>query len=301
MKKKLISILLMGTMLLAAAGCGAQDTEGSASDPDVEKTIEVNLEGYSEAGGILAVSYTDEETAEYDGIGMLAAEGETIGDVFTESGYESVEPKLEGDVFEGWLEYTKVSSTDEDGFESTIFEFVSEDLYSTEELFELTVPDHAVNYVAKWAGIALEDYFKTNAWDNASTAGSFSFSANGGSMSFYTSDGDEYESAVYTYWLEDNQALNEIMGTEGCDGLIGIKNEGKEFAGWTLYEADSAFWNSEPVEEDGITSFLYDTENEDVKYLILTNATVIREASPTEEICALASEGRSYYAEANWK
>lgn len=301
MNKKLISVLLAGVMLFAVAGCGTQNSEDLSDG--FERTIEVNLDAYSENGGMLSVveiDAEDGETAEYGSVGILAAEGETIGEALNGCGYLSIEPQCEGDEFEGWLEYTIVTSTDEDGIESTANEFVSEKLYSTEELLKIVVTGES-NYIAKWAGISLEDYFKMDAWDGGTSTGSFSFSANGGTMGFYTKDGTEFENPVYTYWLDDGQALNDIMGTEAGDALINIENEGKEFAGWTVYEADSVFWNNEPVEEDDMTSFLYDQENEDTKYLLLRNATVIREASPTEEICAFTVIGKSYYAVANWK
>lgn len=298
MKKKLISALLLtGMLMLTCTGCGNQNTELPDSEP--EREIDVCLDAYEVAGGLLSVTETG-GVSEYGSIGLLAAQGETIGDALTFSGYSAIEPVLEGDVFEGWMEYTAVTSVDEDGFENCAYEIVSEELYTTEQLLEMTVPDHAVNYVAKWAGIPAEDYFTADAWDDGFSSGSFSFSANGGSMSFHESDGTIYDSAFYTYWLEDGQALNDIMGTEYGAALISVEKEGSEFAGWTLYEADSAFWNSESVEDEGITSFLYDTEHEDTRYLLLKNAAVIREAASTEELCGLSIEGKSYYAEANW-
>lgn len=306
MKKKLISALLMAGMLLSCAACGNQNTDNVEPTPEPglveadERTIDVYLDSYE--CGLLRVM-EDGEEQEYGSIGLLAAQGDTIGGLLNHSGFSELTPVSDEDEFEGWMEYKLIITTDEDGFETFTYELVSEELYTTEQLLERTVADYAVDYVAKWASIPVEDYFNetADAWDVITTSGSFSFSANGGTMSFHEYDDREYDNPTYTYWLESGQALNDVMGTESAAALIDVTKDGAEFTGWTLYEADSAWWNNEIVEEDDITSYLYDEQYEDTRYLLLANAEIIRENSPTEELCGMSVEdGKSYFALANW-
>lgn len=298
MKKLIFSLLLSTSLLAACAGCGEQSQTPDDFD-DVEWEIEVNLEGYQQEDGVIRFKEADGTDSETGGLGILAAEGMTIGDALSACGYSDLDPVREGDTFEGWMEYKTVTTEDEDGFETTDMVAIPEKLYTTAELMDMTVHADGVNYVAKWAGIPAEDYFVVDAWDYVSTAGVFSLSANGGSMTFRDSDGMEGNFAAYTYWLEDGQTLHDIMGTEYYAELTDITKEGAEFVGWTLYQADSIFWNSESVEDEEITYFLVDEENEDVRYLLLTNAVIVEEAISTEELFDLSLEG-NYFAEANW-
>lgn len=211
-----------------------QASQTSESETESEfgsaEQFELTLDGYEQGGGFLKVMEEGETTAsEFDSIGLLAEEGQTIEEALTYFGFSDLEAELEGDELEGWMEYTQTTD---------------------------------------------EDYFVSEVWEDASSFGSFSFHANGGTMLFIEENGTEFDSPVYTYWLEEGQALNDIMNTEYGAGLIGIEKEDAEFTGWTLYEADSAFWSSEEAEDEQITCFLFDEENEDVKYLLLENATI---------------------------
>lgn len=319
-KKKLSALMLAGIFMLACTGCSSQNAEPSAAaseteaaseaeiedlEEEIDREIDVCLNAYDEKGGMISITETgfdgSSETFEMGLLGILAAEGETIGHAMDYFGYSDITPVPGDYTFEGWLEYVEVESVDEDGFESMHYELLTDKLYTTEQLFELTVPDHAVNYIAKWAEIPAEKYFHSEVWENAESSGAFAFSSNGGEMTFFAYD-EEFTSNTYTYWMDGGQALNDIMGTEYGAALIGIEKDGAEFTGWTLYEGDSAFWNDEPTEEDGITSFLFDPEDEDVQYLLLRNAEVIRELSSTEELCGISIEdGKCYFAEANWE
>lgn len=297
MKQKLLSALLACALLMCTA-CGGQTAPEDADDY-FEYDIDVTLNAYSEAGGTLLLTDGD-GTFDSDLLGLLGAEGMTIGEVVYDS-FSAVEPVLEGDTFEGWMEYTEDVVVDEDGFESSSYVLVSDTLYSTEELMELTLPDHAVFYVAKWASVPTEEYFAPlDAWDSGSSSGAFTFSANGGVMTFQQSDGSEISGTTYTYWLEDGQALNDIMGVDFYASLISVEQDGAEFAGWTLYEGDSVFWNDESVDEEDLTCFYQPEEDPDFQYLLLRNARVIRENAPTEELCGMSMTGTCYYAEANW-
>lgn len=324
-KKQITTLLLTGIMILTAAGCGSQTTETTAAseskaeaetaaaseeetenaDDFVERNIDVCLNSYDEKGGMFSITEDDGNggTNVYDFglVGLLAAEGETIESAMNACGYSAIEPASDDFTFEGWFEYVETTTIDEDGFESSNSELVTDVMYTTEELLALTVPDHPVYYIAKWAEIPAEEYFHSEVWENTESSGAFAFSSNGGEMTFFAYD-EEFTSNTYTYWMDGGQALNDIMGTEYGAALIDIKMDGAEFTGWTLYEGDSAFWNDEPTEEDGITSFLFDPEDEDVQYLLLRNAEVIRELSSTEELCGISIEdGKCYFAEANWE
>lgn len=299
MKKKLIWGLLLLNILSFGTMVQASQTSESETESEFESTeqFELTLDGYEQGGGFLKVMEEGETTAsEFGSIGLLAEEGQTIEEALAYFGFSDLEAELEGDELEGWMEYTQ--TTDEDDF--VVFQLVPDKLYTTEELLAMTI-DCNVNYVAKWTNIPSEDYFVSEVWEDASSSGSFSFQANGGTMLFIEENGTEYDSPVYTYWLEEGQALNDIMNTEYGAGLIGIEKEDAEFTGWTLYEADSAFWSSEETEDEQITCFLFDEENEDVKYLLLENATICEEDAPTEKLCGLSMEGKCYYAVANWK
>ena len=316
MKKLTRIFALLLAMLLTMAGCstsnqseaGAADgTEPGVSEmEEIDREIDVWLEGYDQIGGVISMTERDLDgnpvESTYDGIGILAAEGETIGSALDHAGYFDLQPVLEGDVFEGWMEVAEEVVLDEFDFEETVRKVLPEKIYTTEELLGLTVPDHAVTYVAKWESVPAESYFEpVDAWetDGVTTSGSFSFSANGGTMKFLNPDGTEYEWPEYAYWLEDGQALNEVMGTESIDALIGIEKEGAEFLGWTLYQTDSTFLNEELVEEEGILCFPYESIYYS-GYTLLKNPVLVGEQMPTEQLCAMSVTGTNYYALAEW-
>lgn len=303
--KKIITLSLAALFLLCAA-CGGQVTASPDPElsPEPDREIEVNLDAYDMDGGLIYFTWDDgnggTETQETGLIGLLAAEGETIGSAMTASGFFSIEPFREGDTFEGWAPYTTSDSIDEDGFTTTIYTLDTEHLYSTEELLALTVPAQGLNFVAKWASIPAEDYFQVEPWDVVSTAGAFAFSANGGSITFAEDDGSTFTHDNYTYWLEEGQALSELMGTEFFASIVDVEKEGAEFVGWALYEGDNVYWDSEDPGEESLTCFLFDETYEDTRYLLLENAALIREAASTEELCGLAVGEKCYFAQAVW-
>ena len=66
----------------------------------------------------------------------------------------------------------------------------------------------------------------SDAFEDASTSGIFALCGNGGSLQFLSFYGDEYSSVGYGYGLEEDQALNDVMGTEYGDSLIGSSKDG---------------------------------------------------------------------------
>ena len=137
MKKNLFALLTVFCLLFTVA-CLAEE----------EVQVDVTLEGYSEAGGMLYVTWT-EEAYETGGLGMIAEPGQTIGEMLQNNGVLSVEPVLDGDTFEGWMEVAVTVTIDEFGFEENEYSLIQDQCYTTEELLALAVPDHNVTYVAK--------------------------------------------------------------------------------------------------------------------------------------------------------
>ena len=80
MKKNLFALLTVFCLLFTVA-CLAEE----------EVQVDVTLEGYSEAGGMLYVTWT-EEAYETGGLGMIAEPGQTIGEMLQNNGVLSVEP-----------------------------------------------------------------------------------------------------------------------------------------------------------------------------------------------------------------
>lgn len=291
MKKVLICVLVIVALLLS--GCGKQEVSVAETEPDRE--IDICLNAYD---GVISALEKDMDgnpvPCEYGSISVLGATGEPIVNGFTSSGYSDLIPLREGDSFEGWMECRYDDALGN-------YFIVSETVYSTEELMAMPVPGESVEYVAKWAGIPIEEYFEVDPYEDASSSGTFSLSANGGSLQFLTSDNEEYSCTSYGYSLEEGQALNDIMGTEWNDALIGIAKDGEVFTGWTVYMAEDFFLSGEPSEEEDMLSVVYDENGSDgVWYALLRNATVVDENMSTEQLCGLTCYGENYLAIAIW-
>ena len=295
MKVKNVLICVLTIAALLVSGCGKQEIPAVETEPD--RQIDISLMDHY---GMISVQVDQMDGAlvseEYNSISVLGAAGEPMGNCFT--GYHSITPVLDGDSFEGWME---CRYDDELGN----YVIVSETLYATEELMAMPVPEQPVEYVAKWAGIPVEEYFVSgisDALEGASTSGIFALCGNGGSIQFLNSYGDQYTSVGYGYELEEGQALNDVMGTEYGDSLIGISKDGAEFTGWTVYMAEDLFWSTEIVEEQDMLCLVYDENSyEGVLYAILRNAAVVDENMSTEQLCGMACYGENYLAMANWK
>ena len=293
MKKVLVCIFAVAVLLLA--GCVKQEAPAAQTEP--ERDIDINL---MDQYGMLSVQTKETDgtivTEEFNGVGALGFAGEPMGNCFAE--YHSITPVLEGDSFEGWME---CRYDDELGN----YVIVSETIYSTEELMALPVPETSATYVVKWAGIPVEEYFVMDASDafkDASTSGIFALCGNGGSLQFLSSYGDEYSSVGYGYGLEESQALNDVMGTEYGDSLIGLSKDGAAFTGWTVYMAEDLFLSHEIVEEEDMLCLVFDENGyEGVVYALLRNAALVDENMSTEDLCGITCNGENYLAMANWE
>lgn len=291
MKKTLICILTILALLIT--GCGQQEAPGAETEPDRE--IDICL---TDCYGVISVLEEDMDgnqvPGEYGPISVLGASGEPIRNGFASSGYSEITPVLEGDSFEGWME---CRYDDELGN----YIVVSETLYSTGELMSMPVPESPVEYVAKWAGIPLEEYFVSDPFEGTSSSGVFSLSGNGGSLRFLSYSNEEYICTSYTYALEDGQTLNDVMGTEYGDSLMGLTGDGAECTGWTVYMAEDLFFSTEPGEEEDMLCLVYDeNEYDGVWYVMLRNPVLVDGNMSTEQLCGMTCHGENYLALANW-
>lgn len=310
--KNIFIYVLTLAFLLAAVGCSRMDKQEEQNQSELQmieeepdREIDISLDAY---GGVISMMEKDLDgntvPCEYDAVSVLGAAGEPIVNAFTSAGYSDITPVLEGDAFEGWIEYVEVNlGVDEFGFKESGYQLMDR-IYTTEELLALPVDEDGAMYVAKWAGIPSEDYFHMDMDDaigDASTSGIFAFCGNGGSIHFVNYNNREYKTVSYGYGLEYGQALNDVMGTEYGDSLIGVTKEGAKFTGWTLYMADDIFWGSEPSDEEDILSLLYnDSSSRGVEYALLRNAVLVGENMPTEQLCGMTCYGENYLAIANW-
>ena len=246
------------------------------------------------------------ETGSWD---LPAKEGDRIGDVLAEQEITDLGVSLDGDELEGWMVFELIITPDEDGFDDYSYELRSGDtIYSTEELMELTIPAYHACYVAKWASIAIEDYFAEEDYmfDADTTTGSFTLNAGDGAvMTFLPTGASEgYESQTYTYWAEDGKTLNDLVATEEWDALSLVEKDGASFTGWTVYEGSGITWSSEASTEENVTSLPYvmnDPSYEGFEYILITDCSVYQENMSTEELCALENYSMDYYAVANWE
>lgn len=309
MKKKQIALSLIAAMLLTLlAGCAAEPTISEEpvvnEEPIVEQPIYFTLDAYATAGGMLSVTQSGNEGIESISWGFEGAEGDKLGDVLAAQEITALDAYLDGDELEGWMVYEEIVSTDG----KYTYELRSgETIYTTEELMELTVPSYNAMYVAKWASIPVEDYFaeEDSVIDANETTGTFILNADGGTMSFQSVDGsEEFDSAVYSYWMGDGQTINDLAATEEWDALVSVEKDGSEFTGWTVYEGSSVTWDSEESSDDNTMSFPYvvdDPSYEGFEYIHITDCVLYQEGVSTEELLSIVNHGKTYYAFANWE
>lgn len=298
MKKRVVSGMFVAcTAMMAMIGC---NNGNEASEEKAE--VMVSFDAYGYTAGLLSITESD-EVFETGSMSIPATEGDKIGTAWEEAGFSDMEVKLEGDTFEGWMEYEVVVTTEEDGFEWEKYVRVSDDIYTTEEAMERIVPDYNVIYVAKWESISMDDYFAEEyEYEAVMDTGFFVLYANGGTMNFEDSE-DSYEMDTYSYWLNEGETLDDAMSGDPMNSakMVSIEKLDAEFDGWTVYESDNMYWSSEKAEGEGTESFLYDSTDPDLKYLVLENCNVWSENATIEEMSEIVYEGLSYYAVANWK
>ncbi|MBQ8313766.1 MAG: DUF1311 domain-containing protein [Clostridia bacterium] len=282
MKKNLLALLTVLCLLLTGA-CLAEE----------ENQVDVSLEGYMEIGGMLNVAWT-EEAYETGGVGMIGTPGQTIGDVLKNNDVLSVEPVLEGDEFEGWMEVALIITTDEDGFESVEYSPITDQIYSTEELLTLTVPEQSVMYVAKWASVPAEEYFAPYEEETV-VMPSVTLISGEGTM-LINGEEEQYETNWSVATVEPGQTFGEVLE---LDRIASMTAEGKVFAGWMVYEYDvNTMETSETcVEEEGVLCF----ELFEGYHMVLREYTSCVDPLSTEELAAYACAETDHVIVAIWK
>ena len=124
-------------------------------------------------------------------------------------------------------------------------------------------------------------------------------------MRFAPVDGsEEFESKVYSYWLENGQSINDLAGNENWDILISVEKDGAEFTGWTVYEGRAVTWDSEESSDENAMTFSYvvdDPSYEGFEYIHIADCELYREGMSTEELLYLVNPGTNYYAIPNWE
>ena len=268
MKKKLL-VLLTALCLIFSAACLAEE----------ENQVDVSFEGYLNAGGKLHVTWAD-ETDEIDGLGLIGTVGQTFGEMLQNNGILSVEPVLQGDKFEGWMEVAETVTVDEFGFEDTVYSLVPDQCYTTEELMALTVPEHNVTYVAKWAGIPAEEYFAPYEEETIVMP----------SITLLSGEGNWSVATVVP-----GQTFGEVLELDAMDV---VAPEGKIFVGWMVYEYNvEARETSETcVEEDGVLCL----ELFEDYHMVLREYAACAELLSTEELAEYACAASDHVAVVVW-
>lgn len=281
MKKNLLA-LLTALCLIFAAACLAEE----------EVQVDVSFEGYSNASGKLYVTWTD-EADELDGLGLIGTVGQTIGEMLQNNGVLSVEPVLEGDTFEGWMEVAVTVTIDEFGFEENEYSLIPDQCYTTEELMTLTVPEHNVTYIAKWAGIPAEEYFAPHE-EETIVLPSITLLSGEGTM-LLSGEEEQYEANWSVATVEPGQTFGEVLE---LDAMEIVAPEGKIFVGWTVYEynVETMETSETCVQEEGVLCF----ELFDDYHMVLREYTVCHELLSTEELSAIVCEASDHAVVATW-
>jgi len=280
--KKSIFVILMILCLLFAVTCLAEGVN----------QVDVTIDGYMEAGGVLYITWTD-DAYETGGFGMGGTPGQTIGQALRNSDVLSIEPMLEGDVFEGWMEVEPITTVDEDGWDWTEYSLIPETVYTTEELLNIVVPDHNVMYVAKWAGIPAEEYYAPYSEETVALP-SITLICGEGNM-LVTGEEEQYEANWSVATVEPGQAFGEALE---LDTREIIAPDGKMFTGWTVLDyATAAMEISEtPVEKEGVLCF----ELFEDYHVVLHDYYACAEMLTTEELAEYACEGLDHMVVAVW-
>ena len=293
MKKFLVFLLVLGLLV----GCNKQDDNSKEGNE-----VYVTFDGYGLHGGMLEVNMTTEsfETGSMD---LVSLGNQKVSDVFALNDVVSIGASNEFDTFEGWLVFKTEIYTDSDGFDTVFNTLESNTIYSTDEILAYVVGDYNITITAKWAGLDVQQYYVEDDYMiDSSTTGALVFNANGGIIELESAyDKGLLESATYAFWMEDGECVNDLLTLDSWHKFKEVTKDGKVFAGWQLYEGTSLSWNNEKSNNENATSFEYDPENVDLRYVILENCKSIDGLKTTEELNEMTINSKCYYAEAVWK
>ena len=272
MKKTLLALLTVFSLLLTFSSLAEEENQ-----------VDVNFEAYFEAGATLYVTWT-EENDEIGGLGLIGNVGQTIGEMLANGGILSIEPRLEGDVFEGWMIVEETITIDEYGWEDYTYSLVPDLCYTTEELLALPVPEENVTFMAKWESIPAEEYFAP-VEEEMIVMPSITLLSGEGTMIF-SSEEEQYEASFSVATVEPGQIFGKVLD---LDRIVSLTAEGKVFAGWMVYEYDVETMETTEVavEEDGVLSF----ELFEGYHMVLREYVTCAEMVTTEKLAELSCEG----------
>ena len=280
MKKRIFAVV-MAICLLFAAVCLAEENQ-----------VDVSFESYMEAGGVLHITWTD-DAYETGGLGLSGTPGQTIGEMLQSNGVVSMEPMLEGDVFEGWMEVELITTVDEDGWDWTEYSLIPDPCYTTEELLALTVPDHNAMYVAKWAGIPAGEYFAPYE-EEAIELPSITLICGEGNM-LITGEEEQYEANWSVATIEPGQPFGEVLA---LDTRELIAPEGKVFAGWTVLDYATAAMEISETHVDAENVLCFELFED--YHMVLHDYYPCAEMLTTEELAEYTCEGLDHVVVAVW-
>ena len=293
MKKLLVFLLVVGLLV----GCNKQDNNNKEGNE-----VYLTFDGYGLHGGMLEVNTTT-NTFETGSMDLVSLGNQTIQEVFELNEVVSIGAFNEYDTFEGWLVFKTEIYTDSDGFDTIIQTLESSKLYSTDEILGYTMPNYNITIVAKWAEMDITQYYvEDDFMIDSSTTGTLVFNANGGVIELEsTYDKGLLESVTYAFWMKDGECVNDLLTLDSWHTFKEVVQEDKVFAGWQLYEGTSLSWSNEQSKQENVTSFAYDPENVDFRYVLLEDCKSIEGLKTTEELHAMQIYSTCYYAEAVWK
>lgn len=176
--KKFLALILTFLMLATFAGCkdnSSVDTKEATADEivdevveetgvmvDPQQTINISINALAKNDVEYLLKYEEDDNGTkventINNISFAAEAGDTAADMFENFGYKNVEIIDMDDEFLGWMEY-KMSTVTQDSLETVVYEKVSDELLTTEEMMNKEVTDYSVTFVAKWKSLSDEDY-----------------------------------------------------------------------------------------------------------------------------------------------
>lgn len=224
------------------------------------------------------------------------------------------DPVREDVEFEGWVEFKQVYLTDEAGRSFTVYELVSDTIYTTEEMLSRAVPNYNVCYVAKWSDIDLEDYFKEDVEENISDVwGNYVLFGGTGDITFsYLMENGSTNTqrmGTYQHMLGENQTLNDYL-TYFHHTYGGVEKACSELVGWQVFTYDTAQWYELPegdiLEVEDTTAVIepagriFYTDYTNDRFIVMTGCEKYKGLLTTEEAFALGGDGKNYYVTAVW-
>ncbi len=178
MKKYLKFTALVLTALLVCgvlAACGSDAAESGTdenadsmygdiaddiSQDDSVYTLSFDAYPMSETA-VLTLTTTDGNIEDTESIGFEANCGDSVEYILNSHGYAEIVAGCEYDEFEGWMMYDVTVTIDDDGNEVYERTLVTEDLYTTEEILSMTMPEGNRLFTAKWQEMPLSSYYYT--------------------------------------------------------------------------------------------------------------------------------------------